>query len=715
MKIEKKFWSLFLGLVFVGMFAVAGGMLSGCGEEDTGGKSCTVREDCAPCEFCNMGTCRVDPACTVCASNADCPDGQVCNYNLGECEDAQSIDGDEVDKDDNVITPDGDESTGDLEDLSDVEDNIIPTDGDEELPDTTTDGDDDDFEVERIEGRELGDIEFEGTTQCQTSGNPGPEITTTPADELNFGAVMIGDWKLEYLTICNSGGQAFTITNILLTHDTSTAEFQIRNDPLPVTLNSGEGLVVAVIYQPLDNINDEGTLQIVSSADRPEVNIHLVGQVKPVGRLSVQPEILQFFFQGGTKVVRLANVGIADLAILQMRIEDPNQPAKFHLVQPTGNGPWPLAPNATMDVSVQFDGGEGSQDGTLHIVWNNGESNIESIVELQAGGDIQCAVPNAGPDQQVAPLAVVQLDGSASYDPNDVMQPGENWYFWDLTGRPQGALNSKICQTVTVDAANHQVICNNNVQGRWSNVANPQIYAEIAGTYTIMLKVNPHDDPGCENTMDTVQITAVPDETIHIQITWDKAGNDHDLHLVRYSTPSMMGQVGCFTRDNGDLFFPNVNDCMYSNCNTQNGTNPLCPPRGCPGPQNAPDWGMLNQRVDDPTLDIDDIQGVGPENINLSLPENGDYFVGVEYYSHGNSLEPPPEDQIPNVTAKIWLFGVLEYQKTNKITAGPKHHWNVAWIHVANETQITVEEIDVNNKLSADSNGDIPDCNPTQP
>ena len=57
---------------------------------------------------------------------------------------------------------------------------------------------------------------------------------------------------------------------------------------------------------------------------------------------------------------------------------------------------------------------------------------------------------------------------------------------------------------------------------------------------------------------------------------------DIDLHLVR---------------PGGTPFDVSGDDCYYANKN--------------------PDWNILNDNTDDPFLDVDDIDGNGPEEINL--------------------------------------------------------------------------------------------------
>jgi hypothetical protein len=77
---------------------------------------------------------------------------------------------------------------------------------------------------------------------------------------------------------------------------------------------------------------------------------------------------------------------------------------------------------------------------------------------------------------------------------------------------------------------------------------------------------------------------------------WDIAG-DVDLHLIHPSAAT---------------WFSSPYDCYYSNT--------------------RPSWDAAGT-ADDPRLDIDDIPGDGPENINIDVPVVGQtYRVGVHHY-----------------------------------------------------------------------------------
>jgi uncharacterized repeat protein (TIGR01451 family) len=93
---------------------------------------------------------------------------------------------------------------------------------------------------------------------------------------------------------------------------------------------------------------------------------------------------------------------------------------------------------------------------------------------------------------------------------------------------------------------------------------------------------------------------------IRIELSWDTNLTDLDAHFIRPS-----GQYGNTT-----------DDCYWQNMN--------------------PDWGLNGVTEDNPSLDQDDINGYGPENIILEQPsEPGIYQYKVHYYKdrgHGPSL-----------------------------------------------------------------------------
>jgi hypothetical protein len=206
-----------------------------------------------------------------------------------------------------------------------------------------------------------------------------------------------------------------------------------------------------------------------------------------------------------------------------------------------------------------------------------------------------------GPDIISAPFATEQFDGSAS-----VVQPLT--YQWVLTP-PTGS-------TATLSSYTS---------------ATPSITLDLAGTYVGVLTVTNTvgDTDSCGQ-----NIEAIPNENFRIEMYWAESGDDMDLHLLEANDGSGNGgqpRTG--------------SDCYFSNC-VQGGFF-----------GGGLDWGVQGNANDDPSLDLDDISGIGPENINIVAPAlnpyAGEYIIFVHDYP-GSSYTPPND-----VTVNIYLNGVL--------------------------------------------------------
>jgi len=270
---------------------------------------------------------------------------------------------------------------------------------------------------------------------------------------------------------------------------------------------------------------------------------------------------------------------------------------------------------------------EPSQSGTMTLRFNpQQQGNLEAEILVYSDDPDESplriplvAVGNAagsgknptaicGPDIISAPFNTEELDGSASVGSSLI-------YHWSLT-RPTGS-------TATLD---------NNL------IATPSIELDLAGTYVGVLTVTNSDG---DTDMCSQNIEAIPNENFRIEMFWAVPNDDMDLHLLRPT-----GQwTGGGPRS--------VDDCYFGNCVTTFGGT-------------APNWGDPLAPDDDPALDLDDIPGTGPENINIVAPAElgptgisyaGDYIVFVHDYPgfFGSSDYAGAND----VTVNIFLNGVL--------------------------------------------------------
>ena len=110
-----------------------------------------------------------------------------------------------------------------------------------------------------------------------------------------------------------------------------------------------------------------------------------------------------------------------------------------------------------------------------------------------------------------------------------------------------------------------------------------------------------NNDPTSPEAKLTVTGTGVPPPLekigLHIELEWDTDNTDVDMHLL---AP-------------GGTFFDCQKDCYFSNMH--------------------PDWGVAGDYLDDPFLDYDDVDGYGPEHINMENPAPGTYKVLIHYYA----------------------------------------------------------------------------------
>lgn len=93
---------------------------------------------------------------------------------------------------------------------------------------------------------------------------------------------------------------------------------------------------------------------------------------------------------------------------------------------------------------------------------------------------------------------------------------------------------------------------------------------------------------------------------MRVKLSWDTDSTDVDTHLI---------MPGSSYRDD-------VGDCYFAN--------------------RTPDWGVIGDSSDDPELDVDDVDGFGPENIYVDPTDGGAYQVTIHYWSdHGHGVSNP--------------------------------------------------------------------------
>lgn len=217
------------------------------------------------------------------------------------------------------------------------------------------------------------------------------------------------------------------------------------------------------------------------------------------------------------------------------------------------------------------------------------------------------AVCDVTPNPVTPPFQAATWDGSGSYDPDGLALT----YSWQLVSQPAGSAVSL-------------------PSGSPDNPLLAGFTPDLAGDYVGELTVtNEHGNTAtCQATL-----TATPTQDMWVEMYWQYSGDDMDLHLL--------APGGSLRTDQ---------DCYYANCVDYGyGWGTL-------------DWGQQGFAGDDPRLDLDDIPGTGPENINIDQPADGVYTVVVNDYP--GSVYTAGND----VTVNIYLGGSLVWTDTRTIT-----------------------------------------------
>lgn len=172
-------------------------------------------------------------------------------------------------------------------------------------------------------------------------------------------------------------------------------------------------------------------------------------------------------------------------------------------------------------------------------------------------------------------------------------------------------------------------------------VLTPSFELNVAGTYTFILEV--FDGEGRLVGTARYTMVVVPVADLHISLTWhtpndpdetntgNEVGSDLDLHVLR--------------TDLGGNWFDTVHDTYWD---APSHHDPFGPPR--------------------PTLDRDDTDGAGPENVNLTSLSGATYAVGVHYWDDhdfGSSF----------VTIRIYLRGQL-VEEWSHVELEPRDLWH---------------------------------------
>ena len=497
---------------------------------------------------------------------------------------------------------------------------------------------------EYFEPFEPGDYEVSREPRLQV-----PEV-------VDFGLLEGGEQRTRIIEVANRGRSTLELYRWSLSAPSFTMEFPgFTGDAAPARLEPGQSVEVALTYTASGALPTRGELVLeTNDPKREEARIELranlstpcleVSPSEPLDFGPVSPE------RPEVGVFTLKNCSQTAETIFSYQPRLDAQATGFRILDFERYREVVMAPGSAIEIEVEFSPWEPGDYRDTFVLETNVEERPEVELEvLGRGAEYRCprAILEASLEGREAvtadpegtftglPLDTVRLSGRASQSPESF---GIERLEWSLISKPadSGATLRRLRSS----------------QER-------ELYMDLSGDYVVELEV--WDSVGtrsCEPARMTLR--AVPDEDIHVQLVWDTPqdnnqfdtlGTDVDLHLLR----------------TGGVWNSKPWDCFWQNL--------------------EPDWGRQNDSSDDPSLDIDDVDGWGPENINLNNPEAGmRYHVGVHYFSdqgYGSSY----------ATVRLYLGGVLvDEQRRRRMR--DQEFWRVLDVDWPSREVVIVNDLD---------------------
>lgn len=508
------------------------------------------------------------------------------------------------------------------------------------------------------------------------ASNAMPDLVVSPGS-FDFGSVDAGEVSEREATLTNVGQGDLNITQMRID---GSPDFQIiiEGEPLQANMNGemtispSEQRVITLRYTPPTAGPDRGELVILSNSTTGSESRSALIANGAAPCIQVSPDVLDF---GASLLVPdreqdtpnilpliVESCGGSPLKVTRVEFESDEFGFVTELA-PNMDGDILQLPAASADqafpseiLDVGFWPLEERNYGGRLLLYTN--TSIDPIVVDLFGRGVEnaCPLPVTTTDRyEVAPLDIITLDGSPSADPGGEVT---RWV-WSVIERPSGSV-SQVVETLfsNSDPAGG---------GPEDDEATPTatFFVDLAGRYVIDLVV--YDNLGQESCAPkasaTVVIEAVPEKDLHIQLVWstpedpdetDEFGTDVDLHFKHQNAGERWGSAA----DSWDCYFRNT----------------------------SPDWGNMGDFLDNPSLDIDDINGAGPENVNLNRPEVGvNYEVGALYFRaesvFGEAGRDPRIEHDSYVTVRLFARGELVGEYVDQTLNRLNQLWHVATIN----------------------------------
>jgi len=473
-----------------------------------------------------------------------------------------------------------------------------------------------------------------------------PRIHVVPT-AIDFGTVSVGNTGTQKIAVLNTGGADLVLTGYSFA-GSSFFSAEVGDDVLHPGAEVLDWTGVAAIppqaastflvdFAPEAGEPASANLTLFSNDPAaPEGKTIALSGNNAVPCLTLNPGEINFggrmFGETALATLEMKNCGEAELHISSISVKDETDKFGVDLAKldhvPSQEEPLALQPGAAAEVAVTYfspqpnpldQGGSPTIDHGTLIMENDSFVPFKEVPLSAAAVEHACptAVVKVLEGDEVCPQTTIHLVGDQSYAPSGTIV---KWQ-WEVD-QPTGS------QSVFVPS---------------STFPNPSFEANVAGVYTFRLTVfDSNGSPSCYP--DEREVLSLPCEALHVELLWEtpgdpdetdsgpEAGSDMDLHFLHPLA------AGPDLDEDGkpDGWFDIPFDCYWFNAH--------------------PNWASFDESInDDPGLDRDDTDGAGPENINLDIPENQTYRIGVHYWNdHGYGAS--------EATVRVYLYANLVYE-----------------------------------------------------
>jgi len=500
-------------------------------------------------------------------------------------------------------------------------------------------------------------------------------------EEVVFSGIIFGEMSLtKHIYVMNrcyscDPANPLTIKSVSIVDENGSDDpgsFKIDVNPLEngaVNLKNDEeiGIGISVVASTWE---EQVRYLRIKSNDKckPEFDIPLRAQTKPTGKIKVKTmdgdeddEVLVFtdVIDELVNTVEVYNEGVAALKLSSVAIsagQSKNSNEMGFFVKDAPESGISIAPGEKLDLEVGCRNDKeypSPLTGELLIVNTDPTEygkNADKRIILKCGPDVE-KFPTAKlkcEPEKVSVFQWVVADGSGSTDSDGESKEGLK-YLWNFSSTPGG---------ISLDIVDDSNRAGSPLNGDSSNkIARAAFQAKVKGSYTVRLIVI--NEKGISSVPAECTVEAVSDDDLAVKMLWNNKNADMDLHLIRPD-----GEFG-----------NKESDCYYWNCSPQYSGE-------------RPDWGVEGETKDDPFLDIDNTDGIGPETVTINKPDNGIYTVTVHAYdtSKGPST----------VVVKAYAHGTEEKSASLLMTATDTC-WNVFTIEVGDgdgtKKSIKIKEI----------------------